>query len=61
MKDLSSVPCVLILLQNGSTALLMASQSGHIQVAELLFREGKCDPHLKNEVIVTERPFTYLD
>ena len=50
-----------MLLQKGGTALIMASQNGHLEVVQLLFREGKCNPHLKDKVnACTERPFAPL-
>ena len=39
-----------MLLQDGITALLLASVNGFLEIAQLLFREGKCDPHLKDNV-----------
>ncbi len=39
-----------MLHQNRGTPLIMASQNGHLEVVQLLYREGKCNPHLKDEV-----------
>ena len=51
-----------VLLQNGATALLMASQNGHLQLAEFLLRDGKCDPHIKDKVsacmLIFDLPFS---
>ena len=41
---------LLCIVQNGSTPLILASVNGHLEVAQLLFREGKCNPHLKDNV-----------
>ena len=39
-----------MLHQKGGTPLIMASQNDHLEVVQLLYREGKCNPHLKDEV-----------
>ena len=50
-----------MLHQKGGTPLIMASQNGHLEVVQLLYREGKCNPHLKDEVsMCTEWPFAPL-
>ena len=50
-----------MLHQKGGTPLIMASQNGHLEVVQLLYREGKCNPHLKDEVSMrTDQPFAPL-
>ena len=41
---------IILLLQEGLTAILLASANGYVELAQILFRKGKCDPHLKDRV-----------